>query len=128
LLAHPIVQRRPFCTSDAPYGGRTEAMRHHYKARENETIHYVDVMSLYPHICNYFKFPVAHPVIHVGDACKDKETSLRMDGLIKFSFVSPEMIYHSVLPFRCNNKLLLWLCRMCGLKSSSSEECVHTRG
>ena len=67
-LAHTAVCRSPRCTRDALYGGRTEAMRFHYKAREGETIQFVDVMSLYPYICKYFKFPVGHPVIHVGDA------------------------------------------------------------
>ena len=77
LLAHPPVCQSPLFTRDALYGGRTEAMRLNYKAREGETIQYVDVMSLYSYICKYFKFPVRHPVIHVGDACKDKEACLR---------------------------------------------------
>jgi len=47
LLAHPTVQHSLLCTRDALYGGRTEAMRPHYKARENETIQYVEFMSLY---------------------------------------------------------------------------------
>jgi len=38
-----------------------------------ESLQYVNVMSLYPYICKYFKFPVGHPVIHVEDACCDKE-------------------------------------------------------
>ena len=57
-------------------------MRLHYNARMNETIKYFDVMSLYPYIWKYFKFPVGHPIIQVGDACKDLEACLRMDGLI----------------------------------------------
>jgi len=66
-------------------------MRLHYKASDNyETIKYVDVMSLYPYICKYFKFPVGHPVIHAGDACRDIEVWLRMEGLIKCSIVPPE--------------------------------------
>jgi len=55
LLAHPIVSQSPLCTRDALYGGMTEALRLHYKVQENETIQYVDVMSLYPYICKYFK-------------------------------------------------------------------------
>jgi len=47
MLAHTIVQQSPFCTRDALYGGRAEAMRLHYKVRENETIQYVDVTILY---------------------------------------------------------------------------------
>ena len=29
-------------------------------------------MSLYPYICKNFNFPSGHPVIHVGEACKDR--------------------------------------------------------
>ena len=73
LLTHPIVEQIPLQTRDVLYGVRTEALRLHYKSRENETIQYVDVMSLNPYICEYFKFPIGHPIIHVGDACKNKE-------------------------------------------------------
>jgi len=125
LFANPIVQQGPLPTSDAMYGGRTEAMRLHYKAFEKETIQHVDVMSLYPYICNYFHFPVSHPVFHLGDARKDKEASLRMDGLIKCSIVPPKKLDHPVLPFTCNNKLMFYLCRTCVL--TSNEECVQTR-
>ena len=48
LLAHPLVRQSALCTRDALYGVWTEAMRLHYKVRENETIQYVVVMSLYP--------------------------------------------------------------------------------
>jgi len=73
-----------------------------------------------------FDVPVCHSVIHVGDACNDIESCLRMDGLIKCSIVPPERFYHPVLPFRCNKKLIFCLCRMCVL-TSSSKECVHIR-
>jgi hypothetical protein len=43
LLAHPTVCNSPLFTRDALYGGRTEDMRIHYKAREGETIQYVGV-------------------------------------------------------------------------------------
>jgi G:T-mismatch repair DNA endonuclease (very short patch repair protein) len=38
LFAHQTVCKSPLCTRDALYGGRTEAMRLHYKARKGETI------------------------------------------------------------------------------------------
>jgi len=44
----PIVQLSSLRTIDDQYGGRTEAMRLHYKAWENETIRHVDVMTFYP--------------------------------------------------------------------------------
>jgi len=125
--AHAIIQQSPLCTRDSLYRGRTKAMRLHHKARENETIQYLEVMSLYPYICKYFEFPVGHPIIHVGDACKDIEACLRMEGLNKCSIVPPERFYHPDLPFIFNNKQMFCLRRTCVLTSSSSKECVHTR-
>jgi len=125
LLNHPIVRQSPLRTRDTLLGGRTETMHLHYKGNDNdETIQYVDVMSLYPYICKYFKFPVGHPVIHVGDASRDIEACLRMEGLIKCSIVPPDKLYHSVLPYRCSNKLMFCLCRTCVYTSSA--ECTHT--
>jgi len=69
LKTHPVVQYSSLNTREALYVGRTEAMRLYYKIREGkETVQYVDVMSLYPYVCKYFKFPVGHPLIQVGDA------------------------------------------------------------
>jgi len=49
LLTHPIVRHSHLHIRDSLYGGRTEALRLHYKIAENEeeeTIQYCDVMSL----------------------------------------------------------------------------------
>jgi len=97
-----------------------------YKIREGEeSVQYCDVMSLYPYICKYFKFPIGHPVIHVGDACADKESCLKMDGLIKCTIVPPKDLYHPVLPFWHNKKLLFCLCRSCVLEQNTTGECQH---
>jgi len=69
-----------------------------------ESMQYVVVMSLYPYVCKYFKFPVGHPVIHVGDAFQDKEAMLQKEGLIKYSILPLQRLYHPVLPFLCNGK------------------------
>ena len=116
--------KSPLCARDALYGGRTEAMRLHYKAREGETIQYVDVMSLYPHVCKNGDFPVSHPVVHVGDAFKDKEACLGKEVLMKCTIVPPESMYHPVLPFRANHKLMFSLCRTFVLTSNTGE-CQH---
>ena len=80
LRTHLIVRHVPMSTRDALYGGRTEAMRLHYKIREDvESVQYCDIMSLYPYICKYFKFPIGHPIIHVGDTCADIEAFLKME-------------------------------------------------
>jgi hypothetical protein len=126
LLAHPIVRHEPLITRDALYGGRTEAMRLHYKIRDGvESVQYCDVMSLYPYICKYFKFPIGHPVIHIGDTCADKEACLRMNGLMKCTVVPPKDLYHPVLPYRYNKKLLFCLCRSCVFEKNAKDECHH---
>jgi hypothetical protein len=108
------------------YGGRSEAIRLHYKIREgDETIQYVDVMTLYPYVCRYFKFPVSHPTIHVGDACRDIDAMLKKEGLAKCLVLPPKRLYHPVLPFRCNGKLLFCLCKTCALEQNTDSECTH---
>jgi hypothetical protein len=110
LRTHPMIEHSLLVTRDALYGGRTEAVRLHYKIGEGETIQYVDVMILYPYICKYYKFPIRHPVIHVGDAYQYIEAMLRKEGSVKCSMLPPRLLYHPVLPFRCSNKLLFYLC------------------
>ena len=54
IKTHPLVAVGPLRTRDALYGGRTEAMRLHYKVRPGEeTIQFTDIMSLYPYICRH---------------------------------------------------------------------------
>ena len=110
LLAQPTVCKSPLCTRDAIYGSRTEATCLHFKARKGETIQFVDVITLYPYICKYGKFPVGYPVVHVGDACKEKEACLHMEGHMKCTIVPPEKLYRPVLNFRANQKLMYSLC------------------
>ena len=83
-------------------------------------------MSLYPYICKYYKFPIGHPIIHVGDACKDEKACLHLEGLIKCSIVPPIKLYRPVLPYR-RNKLLFCLCRPCVFERNISSECKHRR-
>ena len=52
-------------TRHSLYGGRTLAMRFHYRVKVCvETIQYVEVMRVYHWAWKYFKFPVGHPTIH----------------------------------------------------------------
>jgi hypothetical protein len=100
-------------------------MRLHYKIGESETVEYCDVISLYPYICKYFKFPIGHPVIHVGETCRNVESCLRMNGLIKCTVVPPKGLYHPVLSYRWNKKLLFCLFRSCVHDRNTSEKCHH---
>ena len=125
LKLHHFVQHSPLNTRDALYGSPTEAMRLHHKARDGQTIQYVDVMSLYPYVCKYFNFPIGHPVIHVGDACQDMQAMLLKDGLMKYSILPPRHLYQSVLPFRCNKRPLFCLFRCCAVEQNRTEDCTH---
>jgi len=125
ICRHPIVRHAPMNTPDALYGGRTEAMRLYYKIKEGEeSVQYCDI-SLYPYICKYFKFPIGHPIIHVGDACADIEACLKMEGLMKCKIVPPTNLYHPVLTYKYDKKLLFCLCRTCVQEHNAKSECRH---
>ena len=85
----------------------------------------MDVMSLYPYICKYGKCPVGHPVIHAGDACQDTDAMLQKQGLVKCTVLPPTRLYHPVLPYRWNNKLLFCLCRSCAAEQNFENDCSH---
>ena len=82
-------------------------------------------MSIYPFVCKYFKFPLGHPIIHVGDVCRDTESMLQKEGLMKCSILPPRTLYHPVLPFRCNGRLLFCLCRTCATEQNTQDNCPH---
>jgi hypothetical protein len=114
---------RPLRTRDALYGGRTEAMQLHHRIRDGEeTMRYVDVMSLYPWVCKYFKFPVGHPTIHLD--CDDIPAALAKEWLVRCTVLPPRKLYHPVLPYRCRVRLLFCLCRSCAVVGSQ-EQCCH---
>ena len=69
--------------------------------------------------------PIDHPIIQVGDACADIEACLKMQGLMKCKIVPPKDLYHPVLPYRCDKKLLFCLCRTCVLEHNAKSECRH---
>jgi len=82
-------------------------------------------MILYPYVRKYFKFPMGHPVIHVCEACQDRETMLRKEGLIKCCMLPPQCLYHPVLPFRCNGRVIFCLCRSFATECNEDGGCAH---
>jgi len=101
----------PLTTRDALYGGGTEAMPIHCRVKEGEeAIGYVDVISLYPWVCKYFKFPLGDSTVHLD--CGDVQ-ALLAKGLVRCAVLPPRDFYHPVLPYRCNGRLLFCLCRTC---------------
>ena len=53
----------PLSPRDALFGGRTNAIRLHYKCKPGEKIKYMDYTSLYPDIMKNGIFPIDHPDI-----------------------------------------------------------------
>ena len=85
----------------------------------------MDVKNLCPYVCKYFKFPVGHPVILVGEACEIIEAMLRKEGLIKCCILPPQRIYHPMLPYRCNGRLMFCMCRSCATECNTDGECAN---
>jgi hypothetical protein len=80
---------------------------------------------MYPYICKYFKFPNGNPAIHVGNYCLDTDAMLQKDGLLTCSILPPKYLFHPVLPFRCNNRLLFCQCRSRAIQQNQTEDCTH---
>ncbi|XP_057658493.1 uncharacterized protein LOC130895287 [Diorhabda carinulata] len=120
---HPLFSQTPLEPRDAFYGGRTDATKLYYSCKEGEKINYRDICSLYPYINKYGKYPIGHPEVYVGEACYalDLKTT---NGLIKCKVLPPTNLYHPVLPYKTNNKLIFPLCRTC-CENMLKEECSH---
>jgi hypothetical protein len=61
----------------------------------------------------------------MGDSFQNKDDMLEKDVIIKYFVLPPKRLYHPVLPYRCNNKLLFCLCRTCAIEQNITTECNH---
>ncbi|KAG8192310.1 hypothetical protein JTE90_002131 [Oedothorax gibbosus] len=100
---------------DAFFGGRTNAVCLKYEGNAK----YIDFTSLYPWCNKYARYPVGHPEV----ITKDFEDLDSYFGIIKCRVLPPRGLYHPVLPFRCDGKLMFPLCRSCCI--SGQEICNH---
>ena len=106
---------------DAFFGGRVNAIKLHYEAKEGEKIYYYDFTSLYPYVNKYTDLPVGHPTI----ITKEFDYSMKSYfGIAKLKILPPKSLYHPVLPYRSNGKLKFPLCRTCAdLESQNPCQC-----
>lgn len=102
---------------DSFFGGRTNAIKLHYKASEDETIQYYDFTSLYPWTNKYCRYPVGHPTIITDDF----QGLSQYFGLAKIKILLPRQLYYPVLPYNSNGKLKFPLCRTCADSENQSE-------
>lgn len=101
---------------DSFFGGRTNAIKLHYQAKEDETIQYYDFTSLYPWTNKYCRYPVGHPTNNFQDMA-------HYFGLAKIKILPPRKLYHFVLPYNSNGKLKFPLCRTCA-DSENQTDCT----
>ena len=119
----PLNPRDAFC------GGRTNAVKLYHHVTPSQKIHYIDVTSLYPWVNKTCVYPKGHPTI----ISTPGHTDIRQYfGLIQCQILPPRELYHPVLPYRHDDKLLFPLCAACVEQEmpkrplQRTSECVHT--
>ena len=127
-LLQDFTYTEPLLPRDAYYGGRTGACKMYYKAKLCEKIYYVDFTSLYPAVMHRGQgsrgenvkgqngFPIGKPTIITNPEDQDITNYF---GIAKVTITPPNDLYHPLLPYRANNKLLFPLCRSCAEHNSS---------
>ena len=86
-------------------------------------MHYVDVIILYPYICKYGKFPLGHPKVYVVADCPPD--CLDRESIIKSKVLPPRKLYHPVLPYKSNSKLMFPLCSAWAVTMNQGK-CTHS--
>ncbi|GFQ82228.1 uncharacterized protein TNCT_105281 [Trichonephila clavata] len=115
FLQHEVTDR--LNPRDAFFGGRTNGIKLFFEGCAK----YIDFTSLYPWVNKYCEYPVGHPEI-ITEHFQDIDNYF---GLVKCKVFPPKNLFHPVLPFRCNGKLMFPLCRTCA-ETLNQNICSHT--
>ena len=122
-LTEPLNPRDAFC------GGRTNAVKLYHHVTPSQQIHYIDVTSLYPWVNKTCVYPKGHPRVIFNPGHTDISFYF---GLVQCKVLPPRHLYHPVLPYRHESKLLFPLCAACVEQEMVKRpldrcaECVHT--
>lgn len=127
---HPADWYADLDVHDAFFGGRTNAIQLYRKCRveRGERIRYYDINGLYPYINTTGVYPVAHPR-KLFDVWGGDVANGYFFGVAKCYVLPPRGLYHPVLPYRYDGKLLFPLCRTClreAMVMQGPLECRHT--
>ncbi|XP_072384507.1 uncharacterized protein [Diabrotica undecimpunctata] len=105
-IVEPLKPREAF------FGGRTNAIKLNVTGKK---LRYIDIVSLYPTVQYYDRYPIGHPVkIHAPESYEPS-----WFGLVHCQILPPTNLYHPVLPVK-TDKLMFPLCNQCAL-----EDCEH---
>ena len=122
-FTEPLNPRDAFC------GGRTNAVKLYHHVTPSQQIHYIDVTSLYPWVNKTCVYPKGHPSVIFNPGHTD---ITKYFGLVQCKVLPPRHLYHPVLPYRHESKLLFPLCAACVEQEMVKRpldrcaECVHT--
>ena len=105
-----LQSTKPLNPRDAFCGGRTNAVKLYHQVTPNQKIHYIDVTSLYPWVNKTSVYPKGHPTFITHPGHTDIHQYF---GLIQCQILPPRELYHPVLPYRYDSKLLFPLCARC---------------
>ena len=115
-IADPLEPRH------ALYGGQTNAAKLYHCCQGDKQIRYVDFTSLYPHVNRSRTVPTGHPEIITENF--DQNVS-NYFGLIKCTVLPPRGLFHPVLPYRTQGKLMFALCKTCA-DTCNQTPCTHS--
>ena len=107
---------------DALYGGRTNAPKLYHRCPGDEQIKYADFTSLYPHVNRSKAVPTDHPEIITENFHKDVSNYF---GLIKCTALPPRGLFHPVLLYHAQDKLMFALCKTCA-DTGNQTPCTHS--
>ena len=116
LENHPMLINSLLDPREAFFAGHTENIVIRYEVMDTEKIHYV--CSLYPYILKTSTFPLGQPTIYIGEQCSEligAAPNFNLDfveDIIRCT-VLPRDLFHPILPYRVQGKLLFGLCRSC---------------
>jgi len=108
------------------FGGRCEIFQMYAEMRDGERGVMLDVISLYPSVMLFERFPTGHPevIIHSFDYVNFATAYF---GQALVTVIPPRNLKVPVLPWRMPNGGIAWtLCRSCSLEVNISTPCTHT--
>ena len=109
--------KAPLDPREAFFGGRTNAVKMNVDPSDGQQLCYYDFTSLYPWVNMYGRYPTKHPTFIYRPS--DPRDLSPYFGLAKCTVLPPSNLFHPVLPYRCQNKLVFPLCRTCAEENIS---------